>query len=187
MHFEDRKSYWLCRLVAALLNRLSCFAQVYAAPPAAQEQLNTFNSIRGSQNYEEASALIAQAGLPNYISQAIQVAVDFERSNWATDSVRADPFYTLPANASHAKPGDLLKIDETTNATQFTLAPNLALSRILCQTETLNSSSVPASAFVLWPWAAKQFPTIDGYPVVLWTHGTSRFTPECASSHVRNL
>ncbi|KAI9742058.1 MAG: hypothetical protein M1834_000448 [Cirrosporium novae-zelandiae] len=32
------------------------------------------------------------------------------------------------------------------------MSPNLALSRILLMTETLNKTIVPASAYILWPW-----------------------------------
>ena len=166
---------------------IGAFKEALATPPDARGQLNTFDALLGSQNYNETSALIRQAGLNQARSEAVQVAVNFERSNWATASVRNDTFYTLPGNASQALPGDILRVEQTTNTTKFTLPPNVALSRFLYQSESLNSSSVPASAFVLWPWAARKFDNITGYPVVVWAHGTSGTTPDCAPSHIRNL
>ncbi|KAL9054494.1 MAG: hypothetical protein Q9162_004140 [Coniocarpon cinnabarinum] len=173
------------------LQLLACFtcldefrSRVYAQSPIAEPQLDTFN---GSAYRQFTSTSIRLAGFDNTTSEAIQVANDFERSNWATGSVFDDSFYTLSSNASGAQPGDFLKAEAFTNATQFTLPPNLAVSRFLYQTETLNGSSVPNSAFVLWPWSARQYKNISGYPVVVWAHGTSGRFPECAPTHIRNL
>lgn len=150
----------------------------------AQEELRaqnvTFNSsIQLTQDQR------SRAGISDAEANNIEVAVNFERSNWADGSVETNPFYEVPSNASHAKPGSLLKLQLSANTSRFTLPPNTALSRILYQTQTLNGSSIPASAFILWPYAPRV--EKDGFPVVGWGHGTSGGFANCAPSHIRNL
>ncbi|KAL8935740.1 MAG: hypothetical protein Q9211_004538 [Gyalolechia sp. 1 TL-2023] len=81
--------------------------------------------------------------------------------------------------------GTVLKVEAVVNASTFSLPPNTAISRILYQTETMNGSRVPASAYVLWPYLPRE--TSDGYAVVSWAHATTGVFAECAPSHVRNL
>lgn len=126
-----------------------------------------------------------QAGINDTVANNMEVALNFERSNWANGSVSADPFYRPPSNASSATAGSLLKIQLNANTSAYTLPPNTALSRILYQTETLNGSVVPASAYVLWPYTPRT--ETDGYPIVGWAHGTSGGFGDCAPSHIRNL
>ncbi|KAL8827208.1 MAG: hypothetical protein Q9191_003329 [Dirinaria sp. TL-2023a] len=127
----------------------------------------------------------SDAGINDTLAENINVALEFEQSNWAGSSVHTDPFYRLPSNASHAPPGSLLKVQVYTNTSLYTLPPNTALSRILYQSRTLNGSTVPNSAYILWPYTPRT--EADGYPVVGWAHGTSGAFGECAPSHVRNL
>lgn len=155
--------------------------------PLALEQSNTFGALTGSSPYSHAAQVIADSGIDNLTAQAIQVAIDFEQSNWAMGSVSSDPFYCLPNNASAVEPGSILKVEQQTDATKYTIAPNIALSRFMYQTETFNGSSVPATAYVLWPWMPKRFERISGVPVVAWGHGTSGQASECAPSHIQNL
>ncbi|KAG8424524.1 hypothetical protein J3459_022553 [Metarhizium acridum] len=70
-----------------------------------------------------------------------------------------------------------LKVEESTNTSNYTLAPVLALSRIVYQSKTLKGSLVPE---------------ISIYPVAIyasrrWFGGTSGIYAECAPSHVRSL
>jgi len=115
------------------------------------------------------------------------VALNFERSNWATGSVTTDPFYQPPSNTSTLPAGSLLK-HETANTSLYTLPPLTALSRILYQTTTLNGTLVPASAAILFPYSPRHFPSANNsYPLVAWAHPFSGIFPECAPSHVRNI
>lgn len=105
-----------------------------------------------------------------------------------------DPLYKLPdsdtlqeASCPSDKPGTLLKVEENVNTSSFTLPPELALSRVLYNTEQLNRTVVPISAYILWPWSPRTFKNVTGYPVVAWGRGTSGITGECAPSHLRNL
>lgn len=152
----------------------SCISPTEPPPPEASAQLNTFN----------ASVVITP---DNTSSLEVQVAADFERSNWAGYSVHDDPFYQLPAGPLPQTAGQIIRVQESVNVSLFTLPPQLALSRILYTTQNLNGTVIPASAFVLWPFSARNFTNINGVPLVGWGHGTTGIAGECAPSHLRNL
>ncbi|KAI0128713.1 secretory lipase [Xylariales sp. AK1849] len=175
-------SLWLLALGIAT----RCFAQELY--PAAESRNNTFNSTYGPLTTEEALTLISTANLSEAQTEAVLVALEFERSNWAGSSTQLDPFYQeVPSNASSLPAGSPLKVEQQTNTTLFTLAPGLALSRMLFTSKTLNGTTVPASAYVLWPFLPRRFGNISGLPVVGWGHGTSGWSGECGPSHIRNL
>jgi alpha-beta hydrolase superfamily lysophospholipase len=170
----------------------SFLAQLGAAQSAqvamAEPQNNTFNASYGPINPTQAQSRIAQANLSDEISAAVLVAANFERSNWAGSSAQLDPFYNaLPDNASSAAAGSVIKVESYTDTSLYTLAPNVALSRMIFMTKDLNGTTIPASAYVLWPWMPRQFNNITGHPVVVWGHGTSGWSSECGPSHIRNL
>jgi len=112
-------------------------------------------------------------------------AHNFELSYRARPSVTQDPFYTAPKDATDVIPGTLLKVERETNTSLYTLAPNLSLSRFMYQSRTSNGTFVPVSAYVLWPYIARDFG--DGLPVIVWAHGTSGTNDECAPSNIQNL
>ena len=150
----------------------------------AQQLLSPQNDTFASSVFFSSEQL-QQAGINETVANNMQVALNFERSNWANGSVDTEPFYRVPKNASGAPPGALLKLQISANTSSYTLPPNTALSRILFQTKTLNGTSVPASAYILWPYTPRN--ESDGYPVVGWAHGTSGAFGDCAPSHIRNL
>jgi pimeloyl-ACP methyl ester carboxylesterase len=146
-------------------------------------QNDTFNSSYTLTSDQIKLANLSQADVDN-----IEVAINFERSNWATGSVTSDEFYSVPENASNAAPGSLLKLEVFTNTTTYTLAPGLALSRFLFQSASLNNTPTPASAYVLWPYSPRTFSSLNGsIPLILWGHGNSGAFSQCAPSHYRNL
>ncbi|KAJ9629503.1 hypothetical protein H2203_001877 [Taxawa tesnikishii (nom. ined.)] len=174
-------------------------AQITAVPPAVgagyiYPQTNTFAS-----NFTFTSAQIAAANLSARAAHNAEVALNFERTNYAGGlSVADDPFYDIPASFNQANPpppGTIIKLEPFTNTSQYTLPPSVTMSRFLYTTETLNGTSIPASAYILWPYVPKQFPGLKScsgnrssvFPVVGLAHGTSGQTPECAPSHIRNL
>lgn len=112
-------------------------------------------------------------------------SLEFEKSNWANGSVVNDPFYDAPREALDSPPGTLLKIEKDTDTTKYLIPPTAALSRFVCQSETLRGSKVPVSGYVLWPYSPRSQP--DGYPIVAWAHGTSGFDANAAPSHHKNL
>lgn len=147
-------------------------------------QTDTFNS-----NYTLTASQSRDAGLNALLANNAAVALNFERSNWAIGSVSADPFYQVPNNFSPTttKPGSLLKLELLTNTTFYTLPPNTALSRFLFATETLNGTTVPASAYILWPFSPNLQPGSSRAQVVGFGHGFSGEFGDCAPSHLRTL
>lgn len=165
--------------------------QIFATVLNAQQQpihvqSNTFNS-----SYKLSAFQVHDSNLSSVLASNVEIALNFERTNWATDSIGNDPFYQTPPLNTSTSPGTLLRTEAYTNTSYYTIAPNLALSRILFTSETLNGSTVPASAYILWPWQAKSLEgsslNISGVPVIGWGHGTSGVFSECAPSHIRNL
>ena len=124
-------------------------------------------------------------GINATVANNLEVIINFERSRWATGSVDEDNFYQVPTNATTAPPGSLLKLQVGVKTSLFTLPPNTALTRLLFQSETLNGTAIPASAYVLWPYDPRQ--VSDGIPVVGFGHGTSGAFGDCAPSHIRHL
>ena len=116
---------------------------------------------------------------------ATATALRLERATWATGPVANDTFYAAPQNSTTAQPGSLLKLQANVNSTLFALPPGQSLARILYQTATMNGTSVPASAYILLPFAAKSY--VDGAPIVVFAHGTSGLYAECAPSHMTSL
>ncbi|PNY23213.1 Secretory lipase [Tolypocladium capitatum] len=167
--------------------RLLALAALASSQALLKPQPSSFNST-----FTLTAAQIAAANLSAAVANNVNVAAQFERSNWATGSVRDDPFYTsLPANASSAAAGAVLKVEAWTDTSRYTVPPTLALSRIVYQSLTLNGTRVPVSAYVLWPYLPRRHRGGAGgrktAPLVSWGHGTSGLFAECAPSHIRNL
>ena len=171
-----------------LIIELCSLAITLAQGPAlAHVQNATFNDTYGYLNPSQVRSLAQAANLSADRIDAVEIAVNFERSNWAGSSTQLDPFYDVSSNASGAEAGSVLKVQQYVNTTYYTLAPNLALSRFQFTTKNLNDTVIPASAYVLWPWMPRKFPQVKGFPVVGWAHGTSGQSGECGPSHIRNL
>lgn len=119
------------------------------------------------------------------LSNEVRESPEFEKSNWAEGSVLDNAFYNAPHEAVDSPPGTLLKLEKDVKTAGYLLPPTTALSRFVYQSETLNGSKVPVSAFVLWPYSPRSQP--DGYPVVAWAHGTSGFDANAAPSNHKNL
>ena len=171
---------WCSWSTLLLVTSWSHVARTQSPEVRLHAQANDFNSsYRFSASQQEA------AGIDDILLNNVQVALNFERSNWAGGSVSELDFYRVPSNSSQAVAGTILKIEANVNTSAFTLPPNTAISRIMYQTETLNGTLVPASAYILWPYLPRE--TSDGYPLVTWAHPTTGVFAECGPSHVRNL
>ncbi|KAK0388240.1 hypothetical protein NLU13_4485 [Sarocladium strictum] len=124
--------------------------------------------------------------------QAFKAAFAAESSGWATLNFTDDPFYTTPANASGAKPGDLLRWEDVSIeqlAQNWTGIPGgMSLSRFLYMTEDINRNPIPASAFVLLPFSA-QTPGCNSkvFKTLAWAHGTAGRSRQCAPSNQKDL
>jgi len=170
---------------------LTCFASIAnAQQKLLQPQDNTFNST-----FTLTPQQIRAANLSEATAHNVEIALRIERSNKAGYPAQSDPFYTLPANTSISSlppPGSILKVEQHTNNSLYTIPPTLSLSRFLYVSETLNGSRVPASAYVLWPFTPRRHRnnskiSADVYEVVGFAHGTSGQTTACAPSGLRNL
>lgn len=165
-------------LLLLLLHTYLVTGQVFLKP-----QTNTFNS-----SFKLSEGQITRANLSSAFANNVEVAVNYERSNWAFGSVAEDLFYAVPKNFTPSMPpGTLLKVEPLTNTTFYTLAPNLALSRILFTTETHNGTVVPASAYILWPFSPNLQPGSEKARTVVFAHGASGEFGDCAPSHMRTL
>ncbi|EOD49445.1 putative secretory lipase protein [Neofusicoccum parvum UCRNP2] len=141
-----------------------------------------------ASSFALSTSQISRANISNITAHNVEIAINFERSNWATNSVTTDPFYRIPSNwSSSLPPGTLLTVENVTNTSLYTLPASVSLSRITYQTETLNGTAIPTSAYILWPYLARTFPLHPGLPVIGWGHGTSCMLAGCAPSHIRNL
>ena len=154
--------------------------------PSAAAELTGFNS-----SLSLAQQQIQSASLTPDQAQSLENAYNFEYSQYAGGSTDEDAFYDISdiQNGSSLAPGTLLRSEDFTNLTNYSLAPNVALSRILYVSENLNGSVVPASAFILWPFSPRKFSTFTepGAPVVVWNHPTSGFFGPAAPSKHRTL
>ncbi|MCJ1267058.1 hypothetical protein MMC22_006943 [Lobaria immixta] len=119
------------------------------------------------------------------LSNEVRESLEFEKSNLAQGSVLNNTFYDAPHEVAETPPGTLLRVEKDVNTAEYLLPPTTALSRFVYQSETLNGSKVPVSAFMLWPYSPRSQP--DGYPVVAWAHGTSGFDANAAPSNHKNL
>lgn len=116
-------------------------------------------------------------------------------SSWEAEQRASNfSFYIVPENySSDLTPGSVLKLERTTNLTNYTVPAPLTMSRILYTTEDLNGTVIPASAYILWPSSPLQVPVANPssnntqWPLVAWAHGTSGGLPPCAPSNYRNL
>jgi len=159
-------------------------------------QNNTWNSTFSLTNAQIEAANISAATANN-----VEVALNYERSNGAGGLIKEDRFYDLPDDFDWDNlppPGTVLKVEQYTNTSLYTLPPSVSMSRFLYMSETLNGTSSPASAYVLWPYMPKRYSNISScsgvsssnqsvYPVIGFAHGTSGQTQACAPSHLRGL
>ena len=129
------------------------------------------------------SSLVVADQLPENVT----TVAAFEQSLWVNNaSVSEDPFYTVPEGTAQAVAGSVLKVENHTDVSGYSLPSATSLSRLLYQTQTLSGELVPASAFILWPYVPRLQP--DGkQQVVVWAHGSSGLFANYAPSHYKTL
>ena len=174
---------------------LKKLAPLFLALGCTYGQLQSQNDT-WSSSFRLTSEQINAANLTQAAAHNVEVALNFERSNNANGLTQDDSFYVLPETYDHANPpppGTVLKVEQQTNISRYTIPMSLSMSRILYTSETLNGSSVPASAYVLWPYLPRKFPNLTHcsdknstgqavFPLVALAHGTSGQTQACAPS-----
>ena len=132
--------------------------------------------------------------------QLAQLGIAFESGSHAHTPL--DEFYSIPDKFNPSmEPGTLLRVETHTNLTNYTVPSGLTMSRIMYTSQNLNGTIVPASSFVLWPYAPFQYTDGDKwhgrryqkqqapskFPLVAWAHGTSGQFANCAPSNYRSL
>jgi len=178
------------------LPHLACLLSCQQAVALIYTQNNTFNST-----FRLTAKQIAAANLSADTVHNVEVALQYERSNNAGSLTQDDPFYIVPSHYdldNLLEPGTILKVEQHTNISEYTIPMSISMSRFLYVSEDFNGSSVPASAYVLWPYLPRTFKNLTScsghntssqplYPVVGLAHGTSGQTQACAPSNLRNL
>ncbi|KAH8804863.1 Alpha/Beta hydrolase protein [Xylogone sp. PMI_703] len=155
----------------------------------------TVTTVSQSTNFNSTFSLsqqqILEANFTAAEVESINNIINWERSQYAGGPTTEDIFYNPPTinDTSSLQPGDLLKSEDFTNISTYSLSPNLGLSRILYVSQNLNGSSLPTSAFILWPFTPRRFPhsNSSSAPVVIWNHMTSGFFGPAAPSKHRTL
>ncbi|KAL2049530.1 hypothetical protein ABVK25_010217 [Lepraria finkii] len=81
-------------------------------------------TLQPQSNTLDSNATIGpEPGIPSVVTKNVQVALNFERSNWANGSVDLEDFYRLPPNASHSRAGALLNVQIDANTSAYTFPP----------------------------------------------------------------
>lgn len=95
---------------------------VYGQAGYIYSQKFTFNSTFSLTSEQRVASNLTVVQAHNY-----EVALNFERSNYAGGSVHNDPFYAVPSPFNSPPPSSDLKIEEHTNTTLYTIPPSLSM------------------------------------------------------------
>ena len=123
--------------------------------------------------------------MASLLTTEVLESLNFERSNRARGSVLDNDFYSVSSESADAPPGSLLRLEQNVDPSAYFLPAATALSLMVYQSQTLLGTTVPVSAFVLWPYCPRTLD--DGNPIVAWAHGTSGFDANAAPSNQKNL
>jgi pimeloyl-ACP methyl ester carboxylesterase len=159
-------------------------AQMLPVLPKPGTQSTAFNS---SFKFTDEQMKLGQ--LWPELAENIETILNFDRSQLANGGPSQDDFYQLDNSTAPNHPGQVLKVQSVTEPTPWNIPAKTALSRFIYTSTTANGTLVPASAYVLWPWIAKEVGTNSSgkAPVVLWNHGTSGFFADGSPSAHRAL
>ncbi|RAL16170.1 putative secretory lipase [Aspergillus homomorphus CBS 101889] len=136
------------------------------------------------------------AKLTTDLSAIVNTITSFDRTQLANGGAHEDNFYdvqSLHKDEWPTEPGKVIRLQEFTDPSPFSIPAKTAMSRIVYSTTNANGTLIPASAYVLWPFHAKRLRGQNGTaasssaPVVLWTHGTSGWYANGAPSTHRGL
>lgn len=122
----------------------------------------------------------------SFLPVAVLNATRFEACNRAHGHVYDDPFYIAPNGSEHAQPGTLLKVEDFTNTSLYTIPAGLSMSRFMYQSKASSNRSIPVSGYILWPYASRRTDA-ESIPWIAWAHGLSGISADCAPSNIRNL
>ncbi|EED13091.1 secretory lipase, putative [Talaromyces stipitatus ATCC 10500] len=139
-----------------------------------------------------AGASIVAATGSSSTCDALCLEVVQNGSSWEIDqhASRDFSFYATPSNFSFdLSPGSLITVEPVTQLLNYSIPSGLSMSRIIYTTNDLNGTTLPTSAYILWPYTplTTSGHKDQGYPMVAWAHGTSGVLRGCAPSNYRNL
>jgi alpha-beta hydrolase superfamily lysophospholipase len=97
------------------------------------------------------------------------------------DALPLTAIYTAPVDLRRSHPGDLLRQERFA---KYTLSASAYTTRILYHSLDVSGQDVASSAVILVPQGA---PPIDGWPVIVWAHGTSGVARQCAPSLMKDV
>ncbi|HEY0801483.1 MAG TPA: lipase family protein [Steroidobacteraceae bacterium] len=107
----------------------------------------------------------------------VAVADRMEKAN----ALPLSSFYDTPADISASRPGDLLR---KADASDYSLPKGTRAVRILYHSLDADGKDVATSAAILIPAGS---PTMGGWRVIAWAHGTSGVARQCAPSAMKDL
>jgi alpha-beta hydrolase superfamily lysophospholipase len=130
----------------------------------------------------------AQEACDSACQAAFKQAIQIESASWVSQNVTLETFYSTPANATGAQPGDLLRWEDVSRQVvnrNFTPPSGMSISRFMYMTEDIDRKPIPATAFVLLPYNK---PDPDKpLNTLVWTHGTAGRIRNCAPSNHKDL
>lgn len=167
-----------------LLLATGAFAQKLPVLPKPGTQTTAWNS---SFKISDEQVMLGQ--IWPELAESVGTILNFDRSQLANGGPSQDSFYQLGNIDPPKKPGQILKVQNVTEPTPWNIPAKTALSRFIYTTTNANGTLIPASAYVLWPWTAKDVGKNSSgkAPVILWSHGTSGFFADGSPSAHRTL
>lgn len=167
-----------------LLLTANAFAQSLPKLPRPGTQTTAFNS-----SFKLSNEHLVLGQIWPELAKDVETILNFDRSQLANGGPSQDDFYHLSNVTYPDHPGSVLKVQNVTDPTPWNIPAKTALSRFIYSTTNANGTLVPASAYILWPWTAKQIGTNSSgkAPVVLWSHGTSGYFADGSPSAHRSL
>lgn len=120
---------------------------------------------------------------------AFHAAFAVESKQWVNNDMTADSFYSNPSNISEYAAGDIVRwedLSEEDTSTIWSIPGGMSFSRFLYMTVDAEGTPIPASAFVLLPFA-NPHGADEPLRTVVWTHGTAGGVRKCAPSNHRAL
>ncbi|KAF8587354.1 hypothetical protein K439DRAFT_1630845 [Ramaria rubella] len=132
-------------------------------------------------------ALASSPSTAHNVSTKYATGYAADAADWV-GNISTDPFYQSPSYIDNYAAGSPIRIESVskdTLLTEYQVPPGLTLYRLLYQSVDLDDKLVPASAFILLPYARSSPRT--PLNVIAWAHGTAGIERQCAPSNTRDL
>lgn len=148
----------------------------------ALQSLSAFATPNGqASNYDISPDVAEKYGCGESCQALLKEANAADLEDWGTNF--DFDFYATASNFSGSQHGDVLKI-KPINASEVTLPAGVAAYKIQYVSADVDSSPVPATGFIAFPFAVEDQ---QPFSLVAYAHGTSGVFPGCAPSTSPNL